>query len=163
MAKDKKLLDWSKSEVTKPRPIPLSPQNIGVPVTFANRNLRFVPLKLFNANVGKGKPIPFGRVERVSADTLRQRENSSIETSKSIARERNNPIKTKEQLIRAYKSSVKKMAKDQQDPNVPGTYGMGNPARGFYGKKSRDKKLPLPKKRGGEVGYSQRWKTGREG
>ena len=146
MAKDKKLLDWSKSEVTKPRPISLSLENIGVPVTFANnRNIRFVPSKLFNANVGKGKPIPFGRVERVSAETLRQRENSSIETSKSIARERKNPIKTKQQLIRAYKSSVKKMAKDQQDPKVPGTYGMGNPAP------RTGKKLPLPKKSGGKV------------
>ena len=49
------------------------------------------------------------------------------------------------------------MAKDQQNPDVPGTYGMGSPAP------RTGKKLPLPKKRGGPVGYSQRWKTGRKG
>ena len=158
MAKDKKLLDWSSAKITKPRPIPLSPQNIGVPVTFGNSNtIRFVPSGLLRATVGKGKPIPAGRVERVREEALRRRENSSIETSKSIARERKNPIKTEKKLIRAYKSSIKTMAKDQQNPDVPGTYGMGSPAP------RTGKKLPLPKKRGGPVGYSQRWKTGRKG
>jgi len=127
-----------------------------IPVAIAGA-VRMIAPKLLRSAVGKGKSIPSGGIKRVSNAALPK---NTLQLQDVIK----NPITTENRLVQVYRRQIKNMAKNQQNPDVPGTYFMGRPGIGrSYQSGSSDKKLPLPKKRGGPVGYSQRWKTGRKG
>jgi len=131
-------------------PVPL------VPVAIGGGLIKLVARKLLSKTVGKGKPIPFGGVKEVTKDALPKGFGKGFKDPKGRINIEKNPITSEKQLVHAYRGQLKELAKKQAARSQP-----------------KGTKLPLPKKyggkikkryaRGGPVGYSQRWKTGRKG